>query len=282
MIEMKLLLNKFCLRIILTRYILAFLIFVFSSCVRNQEEIVQLKSDIIKLQIEVDCIKYQINKNLQINFNNWIYCSNDLTFYNSANFNITLSSKRPSKSISNAFFCVPAAFTDDPKINHNLIDGHFIVNGTDISNDVNHDLSGACIFDENNIEIIPSTKLSDVKLAEISAKKRNLFQQFLLVKNKIKVECNKYKSTPNLVKPLLRRALVQVNNDFYVVESKARMTLSDFQDSLIKNNFTNAIYLDMGTYSEGWYRGSNGITNTIGEDMVNTSKQSNWLIFETK
>ena len=67
-----------------------------------------------------------------------------------------------------------------------------------------------------------------------------------------------------------------------MVESKARMTLSDFQDSLIKNNVTNAIYLDMGTYSEGWYRGSNGITNTIGENMDATSKQSNWLIFETK
>lgn len=279
---MKSVINKIKIINILSINISTFLVFIFSSCCHNQEEIIHLKSDINKLQTEVDSIKYQIKKSRQINFNNWIHYTNDLTFYNPINFSITLSSARPSKSISNIFLCVPAAFTDDPKINHNLIDGHFIVNGTDISNDVNHDLSGACIFDENNIEIIPSTKLSDVKLAEISANKRNLFQQFLLVMNKIKVECNKYKSTPNLVKPLLRRALVQVNNDFYVVESKVRMTLSDFQDSLIKNNFTNAIYLDMGTYSEGWYRGSNGITKTIGENMVNTSKQSNWLIFETK
>lgn len=282
MTEMKYLLNKFYITIILSRKLIGLLIFILFSCGPNHEEILELKSDIIKLQIAVDSINYHINKSRQTNVNNWIYNSNDLTFYNPINFSITLSSTRPSKNLNNTFFCVPAAFTDDPKINHNLIDGHFFVNGTDISNDVNHDLSGACIFDENNIEIIPSTKLSDVKLAEISANKRNLFQQFLLVMNKIKVECNKYKSTPNLVKPLLRRALVQVNNDFYVVESKARMTLSDFQDSLIKNNVTNAIYLDMGTYSEGWYRGSNGITNTIGENMDATSKQSNWLIFEKK
>jgi hypothetical protein len=49
---------------------------------------------------------------------------------------------------------------------------------------------------------------------------------------------------------------------------------------LISNNIKNAIYLDMGTYSEGWYKNDDGKINTIGEDMKNTDKQSNWIVYE--
>lgn len=238
-----------------------------------------LKSDINKLKLEVKNLKEEI-----LNLKKWdtkiiISKAHDLIFYDPTNFTIKLLNKRPSINNNKLILCIPAAFTDDPKINHNLIDGHYIENGNIISNDNNPDLSGTCIISKNNIIILSSKNLIQTSNTAVK-NKSSLFQQFLLINNYKIIYCAKYDKTPNLIIPKLRRAIVEINDNVFIVESKTQMSILNFQKLLVSNNVKNAIYLDMGTYSEGWYRNDAGKTTAIGETMNNTNKQSNWIVFE--
>ena len=89
------------------------------------------------------------------------------------------------------------------------------------------------------------------------------------------IKCNLFKNKLNL-----RRAIIEINNHFYIVQSIGRISILDFQNLLISISAKNAIYLDMGTYSEGWYENDVGKITIIGETMINTNKQSNWIVFE--
>lgn len=66
------------------------------------------------------------------------------------------------------------------------------------------------------------------------------------------------------------------------MESLNRVNVDDFSSALIANNVSQAIYMDMGTWSEGFYIDENGKKNIIGRLKQNTKYQSNWLLFLKK
>ena len=263
------------------RIIISFILLFFVSC--NSKE-VEANNDLSKLEItkpnlEVINLKKEVQILKQYKSKFWIYFQNDLTFFDSSNFAIKLFSKRPDKQNNKFVLSIPAAFTDAPMNNHNLIDGCFIEKGIKISNDYNEDLSGTCVISNNKPIIYESKNLPQVSKTAL-ANKSSLFQQFLLVFNNKTISNIKFENKPSSKSKLIRRALTEIDNHFYIVESKAKYSIIDFQKLLISNNIKNAIYLDMGTYSEGWYKNDDGKINTIGEDMKNTDKQSNWIVYE--
>jgi hypothetical protein len=261
--------------------IISFTLFFFLSCnSKNQESNNDiLNSEVNKLKREVKFLKNEILHLKKCKAKSWIYYKNDLTFYDSSNFAIKLFSKRPDKKNNQFVLSIPAAFTDNPRNNHNLVDGCFIEKGIKISNDYNEDLSGTCVI-SNNIPIIYESKNLPQVSKSALANKSSLFQQFLLVyKHKI-ISNIKFENKPSSKSKLIRRALAEIDNQFYIVESKLECSIIDFQNLLVSNNVKNAIYLDMGTYSEGWYRNEFDKTATIGKDMKNTNNQSNWIVYE--
>jgi hypothetical protein len=263
------------------RIIISFILLFFVSCNSKELEVNNdvLKSEITKLNLNVNNLKDEVLILKKCKSKFWIYYQNDLTFFDSSNFAIKLFSKRPNKHNNQFILCIPAAFTDDPRNNNNLIDGCFIEKGIKISKDYNEELSGTCVISNNKPIIYESKNLPQVSKTAI-ANKSSLFQQFLLVFNNKTISNIKFENKPSSKSKLIRRALTEIDNHFYIVESKAKYSIIDFQKLLVSNNVKNAIYLDMGTYSEGWYKTDDGKINTIGEEMKNTDKQSNWIVYE--
>ena len=77
-----------------------------------------------------------------------------------------------------------------------------------------------------------------------------------------------------------RRALAEfANRRFAVVESAADdLTLSQFAEDLRELGATNALYLDMGDWDEGWYKAGGQVVR-LGLRRTQTARQSNWLVF---
>jgi exopolysaccharide biosynthesis protein len=184
--------------------------------------------------------------------------------------NIVLRSNRPKFEQDN-FFCIPAAFTTKT----NKVDGLFIENGKKINSIINKGLNGFCLLTKDTLEINSLENL-DQKILTLAKKDgSSLFQQFLLIKQSKIIDCNAFRERKNL-----RRALIQFNNLVCVGQSQRPVTIREFQELLIKIGAVNAIYLDMGTWSEGWYKNENYKKIIIGENMINTDEQTNWLIYK--
>ena len=255
------------------RFFFTLILFLFFSC--NSKELESkndiLKLEVTKLNVEVKNLKNEIhtlkNKNSKIVIRN----SNNLIFFDPNGLEININSKRPLKNDNNISLNIPAAFTDSS----NKIDGLFIEKGFTISRKINKKLNGTCIISNKKVKYINTHSLSDKIICEVIAKKQSLFQQQLLVFNSKIIKCNLFKNKLNL-----RRAIIEINNHFYIVQSIGRISILDFQNLLISISAKNAIYLDMGTYSEGWYENDVGKITIIGETMINTNKQSNWIVFE--
>ena len=71
-----------------------------------------------------------------------------------------------------------------------------------------------------------------------------------------------------------------MDNSFCICQSKERLTIQDFQKALVDAGVENAVYLDMGGWSEGWYKNAYDEKMVIGEGMTSTDKQTNWLVYE--
>jgi hypothetical protein len=56
------------------------------------------------------------------------------------------------------------------------------------------------------------------------------------------------------------------------------MTIDDFIQSLIFLGYEQAIYLDMGSWSEGWYRNDENEIIRIGNNWKSSHLQTNWLV----
>ena len=77
-----------------------------------------------------------------------------------------------------------------------------------------------------------------------------------------------------------RRALVEfANQHFAVVESMADdLSMAQFGADLVELGATNALYLDMGDWDEGWYKAGSQVVK-LGNRRTQTARQSNWLVF---
>lgn len=253
----------------LVRLLILLLCLSFLSCNLKERDvnIKLLQEDINNLKVEIENLK---KETLKLKFKTAtliVTAIGDLKLFNPNNLNICIYSKRPQKN-GKTHLVVPAAFTKPS----NKIDGLFIEKGTLINSNVNEKLNGICIISNNKLKI---GRYNPLIINEVISKKQSLFQQVLLVFDSKIVECELFRSDLNL-----RRALVEINNHFFLIESKKRVSILDFQNLMISKHVKNAIYLDMGTYSEGWYKNENK-TYAIGETMTQTYRQSNWLVFKS-
>ena len=69
-----------------------------------------------------------------------------------------------------------------------------------------------------------------------------------------------------------------MDNSFCICQSKERLTIQDFQKALVDAGVENAVYLDMGGWSEGWYKNAYDEKMVIGEGMTSTDKQTHLLV----
>jgi hypothetical protein len=84
------------------------------------------------------------------------------------------------------------------------------------------------------------------------------FRQYALVDNNKLVENNPKGKT-------IRRAICQMQNNVFMVETLSRESFHDFAQALVDIGVNNAIYL-VGSTAYGWSVDSNDLTHEHGED----------------
>jgi len=153
-------------------------------------------------------------------------------------------------------------------------EGYVFVNGKVIRNDERQGWNGAALVSaDGSVDIIQTDngKVLTKDWIKINVEGKNsLFQGHLLVMNS---KAQVFKEQPNYQ----RRALVLTNGGAEIIESEELMGLNEFAESLVKLGAEKAINLDMGGWSEGWYRNNQDEIISIGYMQMNTDKQSNWL-----
>jgi hypothetical protein len=164
---------------------------------------------------------------------------------------------------------VPAAFTH-PDMS---IAGAAIEWGDVINPKISADLSGFCLIRDKKPWVLNQSQMKVGGLRKSEQFGTSVFQQDLLVQDGHRV--------PIAHAAALNwwRALVIFSDRFEVVENVDRIRRDAFQTALIKIGVQQAIYLDMGTWSEGAYYSSAKRVVKIGKMRKNTSKQTNWLVF---
>ena len=178
--------------------------------------------------------------------------------------------RRPER-VNDIYLCVPAAFTTP----QNTIDGMYIEKGEVISQSSNSSLNGKCSIKNDSVEILTRSDFDENTKSNLIQSKGGLFEQFLLIKNGEIIPCNAFKERKNL-----RRAIIKFKNYTCVGESKERQTIAEFQQLLKDLGAIDAIYCDMGTWSEGWYKDEQNNYITIGENMTSTHRQTNWFVYK--
>lgn len=183
---------------------------------------------------------------------------------------IEIVNDRPENN-NNTFLCVSGAYSS----NENTIDGIFIKKGVLVNKAINEKLNGLCIFTNDNLHIENSNIISDSLINEAIISKSSMFQQTLLIKNSNIIECKLFGDHINL-----RRALIKFDDsEFLVGESHRPMTIFEFQKALKEIGVLDAVNLDMGSWSEGWYKSNNGKIS-IGDNFANTKRQTNWIVYK--
>jgi hypothetical protein len=164
---------------------------------------------------------------------------------------------------------VPAAFTH-PDMS---IAGAAIEWGKVINPRISADLSGFCLIRDKKPWVLNQAQMNVGGLRKWALLGTSVFQQDLLVLNGKKVPIS-HAAALNWW-----RALVIFSDRFEIVENVEQIPREEFQLSLIALGVKQAIYLDMGTWSEGAYYSSTKRIVKIGKMRKNTSKQTNWLVF---
>jgi hypothetical protein len=195
-----------------------------------------------------------------------------IRLYKPVELNLELKNHRPEFN-EKIFLCIPAAYRT-PK---NQIDGLFIKQGIEISETNNPQLTGACIISNNGVRIIDFEEINIDLLEKVKESKQSFFQQSLLIENARIIPCAIFAERKNV-----RRALIQFEDYYCIGESDTPLTIYGFQQGLLEIGAKDAINLDMGTWSEGWYKDSENKKVIIGENMKSTHRQTNWLIYESK
>ncbi len=195
-----------------------------------------------------------------------------LITYKPINCNVILTAIRPDTAATDIFFAASAAFTAK---NYKEIVGRFVGIDTVIANTTENE-TGLCSLTGNQAYIGPINDSLMYYYHAVQDENECYFQQMLLIYNEQKVECKIFGKQ----KPTFRRALVIKDNELLVIESLNRMNIDDFTDMMIEIGCTDAIYMDMGTWSEGFFVDEKGDKTVIGALRQNTKHQTNWLEFK--
>lgn len=249
---------------------LLFAVFVIALCCpvyAQQKDTISAKTNFQEPEQKINLLKKQNPCVLRITFETNY---GNITLYEPFGLIADLTPIHPDKSDS-IFFCIPAAYTSKDT----TIDGLYFCNGIRARSAFNNKLTGACYFKDESFNIIPSAEIDSALISFIQERKMNFFQQSLLVYHSGIYPCTLFKEKKNM-----RRALVKLNGNMFVAESVDPLRIVDFQQALLEIGVTDAIYLDMGTWSEGWYKNNNCQYIRIGEKFQNTHLQTNWLIFK--
>jgi len=207
---------------------------------------------------------------------------NHYTILHKGDNKIKFSTDRPSKKDSSVLLCIAAAFTslDDGKV-----DGAYAVNG-EIKQEVpNMRLGGGIMINNKTCDIFPyhaypppsgiikDPTLSKEMQKKIKTGKYSFFQQIQVVVNG---QAERFFDE----KLFQRRAIVIFKDKkVAIIESQEPITLAAFSKDLVELGAYNALYTDMGSWDEGWYRDSAGKLITTGTSRAQTAKQSNWVVF---
>lgn len=176
---------------------------------------------------------------------------------------------KPDSNNTNLLMSVVAAFTS--KAPEHVV-------GTSVSNGKKRiyptDAETAyCLIIGEEVKI-ESMSVNHKSAIETAVKQKgDYFQQMHLVEDAEAKTCEIFKN-----RATFRRALAQKEGETHLVESLDRMTIDDFIQSLIFLGYEQAIYLDMGSWSEGWYRNEDNEIIRIGNNWKSSHLQTNWLV----
>lgn len=174
----------------------------------------------------------------------------------------------PDKLDSKNRLCVPAAFTSK----NNKPEGLIYLNGRLISEQKTSSGKGIVVISLGAIDIIHINKVRQF-LDSRTDSRFSLFQQWYLIEN------NKKGENPFPKSILQMRAIAKIKNETFVIESDSNVDSELFISTLINMGVSDAVYLDMGSWSEGWYKDSDNKIKSIGYDKSNTKRQTNWILF---
>lgn len=188
---------------------------------------------------------------------------------------VRLRLDRPALTDANVMLSVPGTYTSPA----GKPEGYVVLNGTIVQSRERQGWNGAAffrtdgtlsIFETNNGKVLTKDYLKTVERDGGS-----LVQGHLLVHDGIS-----QKLLPQT--PYQRRALVVFREGrVAIIESVDLLDLSSFAEDLIELGAVDAMNLDMGQWSEGWYTDpATGKRVTIGYLNGATEKQSNWITFE--
>jgi hypothetical protein len=248
------------------------LMFLFFYLSKEQKSKMDSKNTLVKsdtIIIEKVINSENINKIMEVtSLENNKGCT--YTFINISGFNYSFETTRPSSSLKENILCIPAAFTD---LNNGKIDGVYVSQASKNKiNKVNPYLKGLLFAtNENIINIDQKEKIKNLD-SLIDKTENCLFQQILLVNNGVSL----YRDNKNLDK-FQRRCVAKFKEGDYIIETNCAITMKEFSNDLVDFGVTMAIYTDMGSYDEGWYKSGPNIVK-IGLNKSNTKKQSNWFL----
>ncbi len=192
--------------------------------------------------------------------------------FHQKNPHIKFTLTRPLQENENTLLAVAGTYTSV----ENTVLGFVVLDGSIIQSKEREAWDGAAIFQNGSVEIIQTNNgalLAKEKLQEIAAQGSSLIQGHLLVSNGV---AQHFK--PQL---LYRRRALAVMSDgaSAIIESETELDLNVFVADLVSLGAQSALNLDMGGFSEGWYRDpQTGVPIIIGEPSDSTSRQSNWII----
>jgi hypothetical protein len=175
---------------------------------------------------------------------------------------------RPDKLDNRNRLCVPAAFTSK----NNKPEGLIYLNGRLTSGQKPSSGKGLVIISLGEIEILNINQLGQF-LNSRKDSKFSLFQQWYLI------EKNKRGENPFPKSKLQMRVIAKIKNETFIIESDSNVDSEQFISTLVNMGVSDAVYLDMGSWSEGWYKDSDNKIKSIGNDKSNTKRQTNWILF---
>lgn len=187
---------------------------------------------------------------------------------------------RPMREDGNVYLCIPAAFTRaTPAKDGYEIDGAFAINGNwSNTSSINNTLGSALVIDaKGGLGFLATDRgalITPTYCDSLSALGADYFQQLSVVLDG-KAQAFKDK------KIFVRRAIVEFDDGrLGVIESAKGASLSQFAVDLKELGVKHAMYTDMGSFDEGWYRYA-GQPITIGRSKRQTELQTNWVILRT-
>lgn len=201
----------------------------------------------------------------------------EIHFYIPVNAIADMLTVRPLKSDTGIVFAAAAAFT---RLDNGRIDGLFLERGQVITRPVNKTLGGGIVIPHPDSLRQPDifgtemgTLLDSAFVDSIAAINASFFQEIQMVRDGQSLVFRKD------VSRFQRRAICIYKGEAVIVESTLPCTLQKFADVLKACGIPNALYLDGGSWDEGWFLDEFHERHTIGLLRNETDRQSNWIVF---